>query len=177
MTAHQPIFHFISGLPRSGSTLLSALLRQNPDFHAGMSSGLAPLVNGAMQIMSPGAETALTLKPEQRETILRNLFYSYYQGHCARPVIFDTNRAWNARLPLLQTLFPEAKVISCVRDVSWVMDSLERQVRKNPCHFTRLFGPQTQGNVSEAARISGLSRVAIQKLCARLGLELSNYRT
>ena len=27
--------HFISGLPRSGSTLLAALLRQNPRFSAG----------------------------------------------------------------------------------------------------------------------------------------------
>jgi sulfotransferase len=27
--------HFISGLPRSGSTLLAALLRQNPFLHAG----------------------------------------------------------------------------------------------------------------------------------------------
>jgi hypothetical protein len=26
--------HFISGLPRSGSTLLAALPRQNPRFHA-----------------------------------------------------------------------------------------------------------------------------------------------
>ena len=31
-------YHFISGLPRSGSTLLSAILLQNPRFHAGMSS-------------------------------------------------------------------------------------------------------------------------------------------
>ncbi|MGA8585530.1 MAG: sulfotransferase [Roseiarcus sp.] len=30
--------HFISGLPRSGSTLLAALLRQNPRISAGMSS-------------------------------------------------------------------------------------------------------------------------------------------
>jgi hypothetical protein len=33
--------HFISGLPRSGSTLLAALLRQNPRFEAGMSGPLA----------------------------------------------------------------------------------------------------------------------------------------
>jgi sulfotransferase len=32
--------HFISGLPRSGSTLLAALLRQNPRFEAGMSGPL-----------------------------------------------------------------------------------------------------------------------------------------
>ncbi|MEG5055281.1 MULTISPECIES: sulfotransferase [unclassified Microcoleus] len=30
--------HFISGLPRSGSTLLAALLRQNPRFHSAMTS-------------------------------------------------------------------------------------------------------------------------------------------
>ena len=29
--------HLISGLPRSGSTLLAALLRQNPRFEAGIS--------------------------------------------------------------------------------------------------------------------------------------------
>ena len=36
--------HFISGLPRSGSTLLSALLRQNPSFHADISSPVALLM-------------------------------------------------------------------------------------------------------------------------------------
>ena len=35
--------HFISGLPRSGSTLLAALLRQNPRFHADMSGPMAGL--------------------------------------------------------------------------------------------------------------------------------------
>lgn len=147
MNSEKPFFHFISGLPRSGSTLLAALLRQNPAFHAHMTSGLGSLVSGAMQMMSPGAETALTLEPGQREAILRGLFYSYYQDSCSKPMIFDTNRVWTARMPLIQTLFPEAKIISCVRDVSWIMDSLERQVRNNPCHFTRLFGAQGQGSV------------------------------
>lgn len=140
-------FHFISGLPRSGSTLLSALLRQNPRFHAGMTSGLGSLVTGAMQIMSPGSETALTLQEGQREDILRGLFHNFYQHQSGRDVVFDTNRIWTARMPLLEGLFPQARVIACVRDVSWVMDSLERRVRANPYHFTRLFGPQNQGTV------------------------------
>lgn len=140
-------FHFISGLPRSGSTLLSALLRQNPRFHAGMTSGLGSLITGAMQIMSPGGETALTLQEGQREDILRGLFHSFYQHLSERDVVFDTNRIWTSRMPLLAGLFPQAKVIACVRDVAWVMDSLERRVRANPYHFTRLFGPQNQGTV------------------------------
>lgn len=144
-------FHFITGLPRSGSTLLAALLRQNPRFHAGMTSGLGSLVNGAMQIMSPGSETALTLEEAQRRDILGGLFHDYYRSLTDHPVIFDTNRLWSARMPLLAGLFPEAKVIACVRDLAWVVDSLERQVRDNPYHFTRLFGPQNQGTVYSRA--------------------------
>lgn len=145
--AHTTKFHFISGLPRSGSTLLSAILRQNPRFHASMSSGLGALVSGAMQIMSPGSEVALTLEEGQREDILRGLFTSYYARQTDRELIFDTNRIWTARMPLLAGLFPKSKVIACVRDVSWVIDSLERRVRESPYHFTRLFGPQNQGTV------------------------------
>jgi sulfotransferase len=147
MTTTTPTFHFISGLPRAGTTLLAALLKQNPRFDASMTSGLGSLVSGAMQIMSPGSEVALTLKDGQREDILRSLFAAYYQRTAEREVIFDTNRIWTARMPLLAGLFPQAKVIACVRDVSWVMDSLERRVRANPYHFTRLFGPNNQGTV------------------------------
>lgn len=144
-------FHFITGLPRSGSTLLAALLRQNPRIHAGMTSGLGALVNGATQIMSPGSEAALTLGDAQRQDILRGLFDSYYRSLSDRPVVVDTNRLWSSRMPLLQGLFPEAKVIACVRDLAWVIDSLERQVRGNPYHFTRLFGPHNQGTVYSRA--------------------------
>ena len=147
-------YHFISGLPRSGSTLLSALLRQNPRFHAGMTSGLGGLVTGAMQIMSPGSEVALTLQDGQREDILRGLVHSFYQRVTAHEVVFDTNRLWTARMPMLAGLFPDAKVIACVRDVAWVMDSLERRVRANPYHFTRLFGAQQQSTVY--ARVEAL---------------------
>ena len=54
-------------------------------------------------------------------------------------MIFDTNRAWTAKLPALMRLFPDAKLICCVRDVAWVMDSLERQYRNNTFEHTRLF--------------------------------------
>lgn len=140
-------FHFISGLPRAGSTLLAALLKQNPRFHASMSSGLGTLVNGVTQMMSPGAEMAMTIEEDQRKDILRGLFDSYYQRCGDKEIIFDTNRMWTLRMPLLKALFPKAKVIACVRDVSWVMDSLECRVRENPFHFTRLFGPMNQGSV------------------------------
>ena len=44
--------HFISGLPRSGSTLFSAILRQNPRFHAMMTSPVGGLYMAMLNAMS-----------------------------------------------------------------------------------------------------------------------------
>ena len=42
-------FYFISGLPRSGSTLLSSILNQNPRFYSGPSS---PVVSTMLTLKS-----------------------------------------------------------------------------------------------------------------------------
>ena len=66
--------HFISGLPRSGSTLLAALLRQNPRFEAGMSGPLAGLFGALLGQMSAGNEFSVFIDDTKRERILRGLF-------------------------------------------------------------------------------------------------------
>ncbi|MFB8794955.1 MAG: sulfotransferase [Microcoleus sp.] len=55
--------HFISGLPRSGSTLLAALLRQNPRFHAAMTSPVGGLVERMLSAMSEDNECSLFIYP------------------------------------------------------------------------------------------------------------------
>lgn len=135
---NKPSFHFISGLPRSGSTLTAAILRQNPRFHAGMSSPVASLFEGLIAQVSAGSELSSMVNQEQRAKFLRGLFDSYYD-HLEEPVIFDTNRAWTAQLPALMQVFPDAKVVCLVRDVAWIMDSMERQFRQNAFEHTRLF--------------------------------------
>jgi len=131
--------HFISGLPRSGSTLLAAILRQNPRFHAAMTSPVGQLFNVMLNAMGAQNETALFIDETQKKELLASLFECYYRGHEDKAVIFDTNRLWCARLPALLSLFPEAKVICCVRSVAWVMDSIERLVRRNAFEPSRLF--------------------------------------
>jgi len=44
--------HFISGLPRAGSTLLAGILRQDPHFHAAMTSPIGTLFAGLLGQMS-----------------------------------------------------------------------------------------------------------------------------
>ena len=34
-------------------------------------------------------------------------------------------------LPLIAALYPQARVLACVRSVAWIMDSFERLVRRN----------------------------------------------
>ncbi|WP_206702553.1 sulfotransferase family protein [Cupriavidus basilensis] len=137
-------FHFISGLPRSGSTLLSALLLQNPRFHAGMTSPVGTLFNAVLAQCSAGSEFGPVLAQDQRRRLLRGLFDSYYADKAGKGVVFDTNRNWCARMPALQDLFPNAKVIACVRNVAWVMDSLERLYRANPYENTKLFSDDAE---------------------------------
>jgi sulfotransferase len=143
-------FHFISGLPRSGSTLLAALLRQNPQFHAAMSSPVAPLVNGALEQMGAGGEFSSFFSQSKRKEICRSLFNTYYSDvntQATSPVIFDTNRVWTARLHQLVELFDDFKMICCVRNPAWIMDSFEVIYRKNPFDYSRMYSPQSRQTV------------------------------
>lgn len=131
--------HFISGLPRAGSTLLSAMLKQNPKFSAGMTSPVGSFVTGLLEQVGAGTEFGPVVTTEQRQRLLRGMFNSYYADQPVGSVVFDTNRIWTSKLPALRDLYPQAKVIACVRNVAWVMDSIERIYRANPYETTRLF--------------------------------------
>lgn len=139
-------FHFISGLPRSGSTLLAGILRQNPRFHAAMSSPVAGLVNGVLEQMGAGSESYSFFDESKRKRICKSLFESYYADHNAA-VIFDTNRQWTARLHQLVELYDNFKVICCVRNPAWIMDSFETIYRKNPFDYSRMFSAASRNTV------------------------------
>jgi len=148
--------HFISGLPRSGSTLLAGILRQNPRFHAAMSSPVAGLINGALEQMGAGSEFYTFFDDERRKRICRALFDAYYAENnspdtsiepSTPEVIFDTNRLWTARLHQLVELFDDFKVICCVRNPAWIMDSFEVIYRKNPFDYSRMFNAGSRQTV------------------------------
>lgn len=132
--------HLISGLPRSGSTLLAAILRQNPRFHASMSVPLADIVANIVQTIS-GHEGALFISETQRERILREVVNAYY-AELSGKVVFDTNRRWCSLLPLVARILPEARVICCLRNPAWIIDSIERAVQLNPLSASKMFGDQ-----------------------------------
>lgn len=147
--------HFISGLPRAGSTLLAGILRQNPRLHAAMTSPVGALFTALLGEMSQRNEFALFLAEAQKQAILRGLFESCYREVHPRKLVFDTNRLWCSKLPALAALFPQAKVIACVRHVPWVLDSVERLVRRNKFDLSKIFNFEPGGTVY--SRSDGLS--------------------
>ncbi len=139
--------HFISGLPRSGSTLLAAILRQNPRFHAGMTSPVGSMYMALESAMSRRNETAIFIEAEQRRAVLKGLFSNYYETIHPQKLVFDTNRGWTTKLPALTQLFPGARCICCVRNIGWIMDSFERLIRRNAFELSGMFGFEAGGTV------------------------------
>ncbi|BDX07893.1 sulfotransferase [Planctobacterium marinum] len=142
-----PHYHFISGLPRSGSTLLAGILRQHSDFHAAMSSPVAGLMNGLLEQTGASSEFFSFFSPEKRMNIITAMFNAYYQEELDKTVIFDTSRIWTARMHQLKGLFEDFKVVCCVRNPAWIADSFELIYRKNPFEYSRMFTPTSRQTV------------------------------
>ncbi|WP_347330745.1 sulfotransferase family protein [Marinimicrobium locisalis] len=140
-------YHFISGMPRSGSTLLAGILRQNPDFHAAMSSPVAALMNSCLEQIGAGSEFYAFFDRDKRKRLTEGIFEAYYSDKSDAAIIFDTNRIWTARMHQLVELFPDFKMICCVRNPAWIMDSFERIYRKNPFDYSRMFTPASRMTV------------------------------
>lgn len=111
-----------------------------------MTSPVGSLFEGMMRQLGAGSEFGSVITPEQRKRLVRGLFDAYYADQADKEIIFDTNRLWCAKLPMLMDQFPGAKVIACVRNVAWIMDSMERRFRANPYEITRLFNDDTERN-------------------------------
>ena len=144
-------FHLITGLPRSGTTLLSTILRQNPKFESSISGPLARFTRAIIQESSSQGGYRHECPPEKRKQIIDNLFNTYYDDP-TKEVAFNTNRGWSLLLPTVKDLYPNAKVIMCVRDMYRVINSFETLVRKQPYTFTSMFSPEENINVYSRAQ-------------------------
>ena len=131
-------YHFISGLPRSGSTLLSTILNQNPRFNANISSPLARFVRSIITESHAGPGYHLQCDENRRISLIRGLVDSYYYD-ANEEVCFNTNRGWTALTDVLADTHPHSKVICCVRDFTDILDSFENLFRKNPFAISKMY--------------------------------------
>ena len=129
-------FYFISGLPRSGSTLLSSILKQNPEIYADISSPLSMIVENIIRVFSE-CENSLYIGDERRIQVIQSLFESYYSQQ-SQNTIFDTSRSWTRNTSVLKQIFPDTKVLCCVRNVDEIINSFEKLWTHNPLYCKQI---------------------------------------
>ena len=126
------IFYFMAGLPRSGSTLLSTILNQNPRFYSGPSSPVLGVMFAIEQNFMGNELYHGYPKPDQVREIIGSVPHHFYSD-IEKPVVFDKNRAWTARVPFIEGYIgQQAKIIVPVRRVDEILTSILTMIHRNP---------------------------------------------
>lgn len=121
--------HFLSGIPRSGSTVLAAILNQNPEVHVSTTSGLIHALDGlantwhSQQLLANNDPSMTVLAQTMRGAI-----DAFYEKNNAS-VIIDKSRGWpipSILNSMHQVLGRKPKIIATVRSVADCMASFVR---------------------------------------------------
>ena len=137
-------YFFISGLPRSGSTLLCNIFCQHPDFYASATSGVLDIMFGVRnswdnQIEHQSNPNKLALD-DAKKNVLKGILTNYYDVLAPdAKVVFDKSRGWTNYIEMIDTVLDQdIKVIVPVRDPRDVLASFEnlyRKTSKKPAQF------------------------------------------
>ncbi len=124
--------HFLSGLPRSGSTVLASILNQNPSVYVTPTS---PMLNIAVKMQEAWREDP-TVKANYCEEQARNLTKAIlpaFWKHRSEPIIIDKGRGWAKNMIAVNALFgKKIKVVVVERDLPSIMASWLTLLHKNP---------------------------------------------
>lgn len=128
----QKKYHFMGGLPRSGSTLLSSILSQNPRFNSGPSSPVLPMMHNFIHNLWNDELYHAYPKPQQATQIVSNIIHQWHSD-VTTPVVFDKNRAWTARIDLIKGYLniENPKIICPVRDTDEILTSFISIINQN----------------------------------------------
>ena len=128
-------FVALSGLPRTGSTLLSAILSQNPEIHAEGNSAVCQLMWDAQTSCTTTASEQLRANRREstQDDIVRAIPAIYYKDVTARHIV-DKCRSWT--LPdnmamLRRYVTDDPKVIVLTRPIDEIVASFVRLREEN----------------------------------------------
>jgi sulfotransferase len=132
MTDNRKTFYFMAGLPRSGSTVLSGILNQNPQIYSSPSSPVLSTMYAIENHLKNDELFSGYPKPVQAGQIISSVPHQFYSD-IPKPVIIDKNRAWPARVPFIEGYIEQkAKIICTVRDIDEILTSMITIIRHNP---------------------------------------------
>jgi sulfotransferase len=126
----------VTGLPRSGSTLLCQMLAQHPEIDCeGHSSPLCNMLLGIRRMVSDDQFFLAQLDQhfDQSYANLGGAMRGFLQGwhrDTGKQVVVDKNRAWLHMIEMLLQIAPEAKLIVCLRELGQIYGSIEARHQK-----------------------------------------------
>lgn len=126
-------YAFLSGLPRSGSTLLSSILNQNPAIHSGANSPMCGMMFNLEQSIVSTQQFNAYPKNHVVFPMVYGILESFYSDR-SEDFILDKCREWSApnNFELLKRVLPyEPKIILTVRTIVEILASFISLVHKN----------------------------------------------
>jgi sulfotransferase len=123
----------MAGLPRSGSTVLTALLNQHPDVYASSQSDLVNMLFGLNEQIPNYESHKAGMFHEGYKNVMNSIASNFY-AHIDKPVIIDKNRGWGAPYNwdnLSHYVDPKRKVILTMRPILEVLASFIKVIEKS----------------------------------------------
>lgn len=130
---------FMAGLPRSGSTLLSSILNQNPMIYSGPSSPVLNLMHGLEEMIAKDEFFKAYPKEEQAGLMVSKVIDHFY-ADVLKPVIVDKHRGWPLKIDYIKNYFKidHPKILVPVRNMDEILTSfLMLHRRKNGLYDTQ----------------------------------------
>jgi len=115
--------HFLSGLPRSGSTVLSSILNQNPDVYVTPTSPMLNVTVKMQEVWRDDPTVKANYYEDQARNITKAILPAFWQ-HRPEPIVIDKGRGWAKNMLTANALFEKKiKVIVVERDLPSIMAS------------------------------------------------------
>jgi len=118
--------HFCAGLPRTGSTVLMGILQQNPQIFTTGTCALPDLLYQYVLVKSRFRESFQAMSSEQADDAMYGLVHGaaqgWFNGLTNKPIVISKNRAWAN----VYHIFPNSKILVCVRDIRDIVESFDR---------------------------------------------------
>lgn len=121
----------MSGLPRSGSTLLSAILNQNPNIYSSTNSPLLHIITTVSHELSNSEQYKAFPKPNSAYNVISSIPHNFYADH-PQNIIIDKSRTWPYHVDEIEFFITKnPKIICPVRDILEILCSFISLLNEN----------------------------------------------
>lgn len=149
---------FLAGLPRSGSTLFTSILNQNPNIFASSSSPVCNMLYWSHRLWNEQVALRANPNPKAVKAVLGSIIPSFYSTR-TEPIIIDKAFSWGTPdnlAALINALGYTPKFIVMDRPIGDVYNSFNKLIEKSP---------QFSGNIDNLMQLPILSH---QNLLAQI---------